>query len=422
MKAIALSAVLGFVGIAGACRQQSGFEGKTRVPVKPIAGPAQPAEKKPVDESDALAHRSTTPTPSDLVLPCSFQSTSPSPAPIAATAIPSIVALATQSQVLIPAECPRTAVQKADPNRGLDLVFVLDVTGSMRSQLDLILSQFKSMVSTLTAAGWNLHIGALAVADDVIGTIPLSADTNAVLAAMGPQNVEWSALPGFGGDLPEQGLLGLQCALNVLADDSTCDRTTGIVPKPTSLARDKAVVYVSDAPARDFKGRFAVADLAEKWKGFSFQLNTLENSSLRLFHAVSSSRKGLFDDMPTPSEQITEFAKQAGVSTHALGYPMSAASFKSELLDRLSEGKLVTQMCTLISYEIVQDDGKAVVPPTPLLDTDLGADLSKASQESKIAPVFLALPSKKWAKGKLTLNTRYECNKEIQNSSVSFTL
>lgn len=296
-------------------------------------------------------------------------------------------------RLFVPLVCVTERVERPDPNRGMDIVFVHDVTGSMRAQIDIVRAGYLELVQDLANLGWNLRVGAIAFADQIDAVIPLTANTTSVHEATSPTVKAWSAPQFYGEDLPEQGLMALDCAIQVLAGEKTCHFPA--VQSSGGEARDKTIIYVSDAPARDALGKFEVSGTASRLSGFA-KLMEQRSASLKLFYSAAHTRKNfMFDEWPTPDEQLDSLVAASGIAAVKVAYPLTSSSFKSKVADKLREGKVVVDSCALVSVEITGPDGGMVLPLTKIKATSSGA---------------WVYPVQKFARGTYTVESVRQCS------------
>jgi hypothetical protein len=251
-------------------------------------------------------------------------------------------------RLFVPVSCLVERIETNEPNRTLDVMFVLDVTGSMGNELNAVRAGVKELITTIQAQGWQLRAGSIAFADAILEEVPISADLEGLLNAMNPIHETWSARGGFGGDAPEVGLAALERGLTLL-DEADGAATVG----------EKIVVYVSDAPAeREHKKGFDIGATAQALKAFTVRLDASpQKPSFRLFHSTGSDRRSLTDLMPTPSEQIKEIVAQSGVANVKLPFPLDAKGVQEQFITKLAEGRLLTERCTLKSVVLLSPEG-----------------------------------------------------------------
>ena len=249
-------------------------------------------------------------------------------------------------RVLIPIECQIPLETQTPPNYNIDIVFVLDVTGSMGSSLLAVRKDLKNFVSALESKGWKIRVGAVPFEDKIVedGVIRPQSNVTDVLGQMESKQL-WTPQLGFGGDAPEVGLAAIERGVTLLSEN-----VTSVQPSQNH----KLLVYVSDAPAqRTKKGGFSVVETSQNLKTFKEKV-VAAGGSFNLVVATTDSRKGLFDEMPTPRDQMKDLTAQAGVSATFNAVPFVASAYTAidNLLDKTPRTMTANVPCLLRSVEI----------------------------------------------------------------------
>lgn len=281
-------------------------------------------------------------------------------------------------RIFVPVTCLQPRTEKPDPNRGMDVAVVLDVTGTMKPQIEAIRSNFLDLISELKLQGWNPRLGAVGFTDKIEDVIAVTSEVQSVLDATAPTKPAWNAESGKGGADPvESGMVAIECGLTILSGANNCNsvNSTG---KYALDNRDKTLIYVSDAPARNSKSNFEVSGTARNMRSFADE--AIKNSAtFRVFYSSTSERKNLPDEIPgyefnipTPIVQLTNLVETSGVLGVKLKYPISPAGFKAAVTDKLKEGKIVQDKCLLTSVEILNADGTPSVPKVKISNTGTG--------------------------------------------------
>lgn len=254
-------------------------------------------------------------------------------------------------------------VPDPDPRlRALDLVFVLDVTGSMRSELDSVRQGMQELISIAQTTGWDLQVGAVAFADAILARYPLTPDLADLSAKMAPENPIWAAPDGFGGDEPEVGLAAIESGLNMLREGQGYERL---------------LVYVSDAPARRVdKGGYSVDATGGTLQKFLRSMSDAD-AAFHLFFSSTDSRERLFSDMPTPVEQIEELVARSGVESTKLPFPLHTRQMRDNFLQPLQNVRFTSDLCEFTRAELVDPVGQVVPAPLGVSETLLALDLTK---------------------------------------------
>jgi len=274
----------------------------------------------------------------------------------------------------ITSQCGKSFVTPPTPERNLDVIFVLDVTGSMRSELDAVRGGISELINLIAAEKWNLRAGAVAFADEILEEHPATLNLGELLASMGPENANWKATPGFGGDAPEVGLAAIERGLSMLQEAD-----------PAGVVEEKILVYVSDAPAKTHSTHgFDTAHTEETMKAFIQKLKGQAGKpSFRFFYSSTTSRKGLIDGMPTPILQMQQLAKNSQVEKVELPFPLSVQNVKTSFVAQLREGVFRTETCNISHSKFTHTATGEVI-----VDTDAG-----------IANPLFAIPIAGWRSG-----------------------
>jgi hypothetical protein len=243
----------------------------------------------------------------------------------------------------ITAACPRSFIEPPTPERNLDVVFLLDVTGSMKNELDAVRGGINELISLISAEKWNFRAGAVAFADVLLEEHAATANLSGLLSAMDSSNENWKAPPGFGGDAPEIGLAAIERGLAMLQEAD-----------PTGVVEEKMLVYVSDAPAKlHATYGFDTTQTIQALRDFSQKLFTQPGlPSFRLFFSSTSSRKGLIEGMPTPVLQLQQLITESKVEGVSLPFPLSTENVKSSFVAALRQGAFRTEICAISHVKI----------------------------------------------------------------------
>ncbi len=243
-----------------------------------------------------------------------------------------------------PTSCRRDFTEPPKPERNLDVIFALDVTGSMGNELNAVRGGIRKLIALIAAEKWNLRAGAIAFADTLLEEHPASANLEALLASMESSQPNWKATPGFGGDAPEVGLAAIERGLELLQ-----------AADPGDTVEEKILVYVSDAPAKLHSTHgFDIAHTRDALKTFSINLAaTPTQPSFRFFYSSTMSRKGFIDAMPTPLAQVEKLVQSSAVSSVKLPFPLATENLEESFLVPLRKGAFRTERCKLESVKYV---------------------------------------------------------------------
>jgi hypothetical protein len=250
-----------------------------------------------------------------------------------------------------PTSCKRNFTEPPKPARNLDIMFALDVTGSMGNELDVVRGGIRKLIDMIAAEKWNLRAGAVAFADAILEEHPASENLTQLLAAMDKSQPNWKATPGFGGDTPEIGLAAIERGLELLKEADAA-----------GAVEEKILVYVSDAPAKLLSTHgFDLAHTSGELKKFHNGLSEMDLlPSFRFFYSSTASRKGLIDAMPTPLFQLEKLVKLSGVTGIKLPFPLATENLEQAFLVPLRQGAFRTEICPLenVKYVHVESGGE----------------------------------------------------------------
>lgn len=237
-----------------------------------------------------------------------------------------------------PSSCKRNYIEPPKPERNLDIIFALDVTGSMGNELSAVRGGIQKLINLISAEKWNLRAGAIAFADAILEEHSASPNLSELLTNMDSSNPNWSAIPGFGGDAPEIGLGAIERAVELLQNAD-----------PNNEVEEKIVVYVSDAPAKLLSTHgFDTAHTSARLKDFSANLAQAPSQpSFRFFYSSTTSRKGLIDAMPTPLAQIEKMVQASGSNGIKLPFPLATENLEESFIVPLRKGAFRTEQCAL---------------------------------------------------------------------------
>ncbi len=146
------------------------------------------------------------------------------------------VQIASASVDAVPADIKKIIYTGIPQGRPVDLVFVVDTTGSMSNDISAVRAQLRSIQDVLAARSPDHRVGLVAYRDRgdsyVSRTVlALSSDQNAVRTAINSLEV------GGGGDFPEHVYAGLDTALE----------------QPWRAGASRHILLLGDAPPHDYR-------------------------------------------------------------------------------------------------------------------------------------------------------------------------
>lgn len=214
-----------------------------------------------------------------------------------------------------------------------DIVFALDITGSMQNNIDAIKKNVVGFASAIVEKGWNARFAAVGFRDAIEDRHTFS-DASALANKLG----SWRA--GGGGDSQEFSQGGVLEALKMFDSDGASN--------PTLVKSDKVILLVTDNPGWDpssrNRGNFdtksletAILDSAAKFPRLKFFHSTPKNSVLGL----------------SPQEQYNNVLNNTGVSGSALDYPLTDDVFLKQFVEKFEPVKEKREMnCKLTALDV----------------------------------------------------------------------
>ena len=230
-----------------------------------------------------------------------------------------------------------TRVTSTTSAKPLDLVFVLDITGSMGGSLEVVKRNAVDFAKGLQAKGFDARFGAVGFRDSIDESIGFG-DSKALTTALS----SWRAFGG--GAAPENGQAALRSALSIFE-------------KASRPGADLVVLYVSDAPMYANPGTqadFSVQRLAADFRKFDRQI--------RLFCSVVN-----YDEtpgetgFPSPSAQCDDLRKLSSKSGQNLPFPLSSSVLLGEFSSKIvSTTSLVGTKCDFQKVTLSKRDSLGV--------------------------------------------------------------
>jgi hypothetical protein len=281
------------------------------------------------------------------------------------------------SSLHIPVVCSTEAKSSSVGFFDMDVVFVLDTTGSMRKYVDLIKRNLNSLKESAERNGFQLRMGAISYGDEIFDTRPLSENIAELTTAMLDSNPLWMPSQNRGGDVPEIGLAAIEKGVELLQQGS---------------GKSKVLVFYTDAPSKRFAqardslaASFAVGATAEKLRAAASSVQR-GGGFFRVASGTSCERTdGWFSEWPTPCEQISRLASSAGVSHLPLIFGNSDANYDADFVSAISNrASTITVDCKLSAVSMVSAKGETFLPQTSL--SPLSGGMWRVPIEAKIPP------------------------------------
>lgn len=249
----------------------------------------------------------------NLQVPCSTQS-----------APENLASESDKVTISIKNDCSELLKTQSSQNKKVpaDIVFVLDISGSMQPFIEVIKTNIVQFSKNLTSKGFDSRFAAVGYRDTVDNKIPFTT-----AESLSTQLVSWKA--GGGVDKQEAGQLGIHAALDLFSSD--------LAAMPDRASADKVMLFVTDAIS--FNGTnhsdFSINDLASR-------MANLKNSTLqrlKFYHSacdkpipvssVASPAPGTTGLVALPAYECDTVPGSGGSATSAL---MPAVQMKN-LLD-----------------------------------------------------------------------------------------
>lgn len=218
-----------------------------------------------------------------------------------------------------------------------DIIFVLDITGSMQSNINSIKNHVVAFARAIEAKGWDARFGAIGFRDSIDARHNFSA-ASGLASSLG----RWAAAGGDDSQEYSQG--GLREALKMFDTDKNS--------KPERLKADKVILLVTDNPGWD----------PDSGNHANFDTNVAESSiqsaaavfpRLRFFHSTSQSRAP-YAGM-SAYEQYNSILTKTGVYGKGLAYPVTESVILSEFVEQFKPVKEQQEMNCRIASMAVKD-------------------------------------------------------------------
>jgi hypothetical protein len=222
-----------------------------------------------------------------------------------------------------------------------DIVFVLDITGSMQGNINSIKNSVVSFARAIEAKGWDARFGAIGFRDSVEARHNFSD-------ARGLSNTLGGWFAAGGGDAQEYSQGGAREALKMFETDRTS--------KNERLKAEKVILLVTDNPGWDpdtgNHGNFDTAAIE----------TAIQNSAaifprLRFFHSTSRQMAG-FAGM-SAHDQYNQVLTKTGVFGKGLAYPVTEDVILNEFVEQFKPVKEQQEMnCRLVTMSVKDIAGR----------------------------------------------------------------
>ena len=221
-----------------------------------------------------------------------------------------------------------------------DIVFAIDITGSMQPNINAIKSNVVKFARELETRAWDARFAAVGFRDSIDSTVDF---TDAESLANRLQN--WSAAGGGNEQEFSQG--GIAKALDMLLSDSSSN--------PSRAKADKVVLMVTDNPGFDYVSKsyndFSTKNLEQKIQQAAFTL-----TRLKFYHSTPSSSAFSL----APRDQYNSVITNTGVVGSSLNYPLTEDVILSQFVEKFEPVRAkVDRFCRISKLE-VRDAGGIV--------------------------------------------------------------
>ncbi len=223
-----------------------------------------------------------------------------------------------------------------------DIVFAIDITGSMQSNLDAIKDNVVSFARELESRAWDARFAAVGFRDSIDSTVDFT-DAKSLANRLR----KWSAPLGSGGDEQEFSQGGIAEALDMLMSDTSSN--------PNRAKADKIVLMVTDNPGFNYVSKshndFSTDNLEEKIQQAAFTL-----TRLKFYHSTPSSSRFRM----SPRDQYNSVIKNTGVVGSSLKYPLTEKVILNQFVEKFEPVRAkVDRFCRISKLE-VRDAGGAI--------------------------------------------------------------
>lgn len=220
----------------------------------------------------------------------------------------------------------------------VDIVFVIDITGSMQPNINAIKDNVVKFARELENRSWDARFAAVGFRDSI------DSEVNFTDAAKLSNKIgDWVAFGG--GDSQEYSQGGIATALDMLLND--------VSSNPNRAKADKIILMVTDNPGFEYvsksKGNFSTNNLEQK-----IQQSAMSLTRLKFYHSTPSSARL----NPAPREQYNSLINNTGVVGAALDYPLSEGVILNQFVEKFEPVRAkVERFCRITKLEVRDSSG-----------------------------------------------------------------
>lgn len=254
------------------------------------------------------------------------------------------------NELLLSKSCSLDASTTKTP---ADIVFVIDITGSMEDSLNTVKNGVEQFALRLRQdKGWDARFAAVGYRDTVVSQVEFSDEMT-----LKRQIQSWEA--DGGRDPQEAGQLGLKTALDIIVADANA--------RPDRAEASKTILYIADAVAYAPSGihsDFSTGMLEETFAKLPDNLR----AKLRFYHSTAKevdqclemsifgcSRKGKSPQYAA-YPQISQFAQRIALPGRGFEFPFSESILLNEFVDEFTPA----QSCSLVGATVKDENGKEI--------------------------------------------------------------
>jgi len=234
-----------------------------------------------------------------------------------------------------------------------DIVFVIDITGSMEDSLNAVKNGVEKFALGLRQdKGWDARFAAVGYRDNIASQVNFTDEKN-----LATQISSWKAIGG--NDAQEAGQLGLATAVEMFTRD--------LASNPARASASKNILFIGDAISYALNNDhfdFSTAQLERVFASVPAELK----SKMKFYHSAAKEveqclKPALFGCAELGKsakyaayEQITELAKRLALPGRGFDFPFTEDILLKEFLDEFTPG----QACTFKTASIKDSAGKVV--------------------------------------------------------------